>query len=632
MASGKAEVNQLIGPERPGERPNERPRDLTILQSAALLYGDWGTSKAYVIGLAFALAGRSSFWLVLAVSLLNILVGLNYILVCKFYPNGGGVYASVRERSQSFALLGGIFLMCDYIITAALSALSAFSYIGVESPQLYAIGAIFGIGVINFWGPRHTGNLAFFISAVVLLVVGILGFLAIPHLPQAWASTPWLEGSLSKNWLDFSSVVVGLSGIEAIATMTGVMKLDKGSTPDKPTVVKTSTPAIIMVMLEVSIFTALFSLAINAIPTLVVGNDTVMAGGVDVRDSMLKYMGEYFCGSYMSPMMCQIWGIGISFAFGILLLSAVNTAVIGLNSLLFVMAKDGQMPNFFTKMNSFGVPVAPLLFAVFSPIIVLYFISDLETMAHLYAIGFVGAIATNLGSTSTNPKLAMKWRERGFMFATFLVMLLIEVTLFIEKPEARAFVIAVIAVGLFLRALVLEQKEKENLFRWAHIYGKVPKGVERITKIEAPLLTGKKSDHLHDGAILCPVQAVGKTLEFAMQEAKARNKKLYVLFIREQMVVAPRRAMPSMLEDEEACLVYEHVLNYFSPEVVPFEFLYDVSNLPHINIIERAKQLKVGQVILGMPRSNRIVQLVRGDIVSEVYRKLPTDIDLVVIS
>jgi hypothetical protein len=33
-----------------------------------LLYGDWGTSKAYVIGLAFAGAAFSSFPLILAVS------------------------------------------------------------------------------------------------------------------------------------------------------------------------------------------------------------------------------------------------------------------------------------------------------------------------------------------------------------------------------------------------------------------------------------------------------------------------------------------------------------------------------------------------------------------------------------
>ncbi len=36
-----------------------RPRNVDWKRAAALLYGDWGTSKAYVIGLAFIAAGFS---------------------------------------------------------------------------------------------------------------------------------------------------------------------------------------------------------------------------------------------------------------------------------------------------------------------------------------------------------------------------------------------------------------------------------------------------------------------------------------------------------------------------------------------------------------------------------------------
>ena len=54
-----------------------RPRDINYLRAAAILYGDLGTSKAYVLGLAFALAGYASFWFILAVSILTLLVGVN---------------------------------------------------------------------------------------------------------------------------------------------------------------------------------------------------------------------------------------------------------------------------------------------------------------------------------------------------------------------------------------------------------------------------------------------------------------------------------------------------------------------------------------------------------------------------
>jgi hypothetical protein len=40
----------------------ERPRELKWYQAGAMLYGDWGTSKAYVLGIAFALAGHTSWF------------------------------------------------------------------------------------------------------------------------------------------------------------------------------------------------------------------------------------------------------------------------------------------------------------------------------------------------------------------------------------------------------------------------------------------------------------------------------------------------------------------------------------------------------------------------------------------
>ena len=43
-----------------------RPRNVDWKRAAALLYGDWGTSKAYVLGLAFLAAGFSSLPIILA--------------------------------------------------------------------------------------------------------------------------------------------------------------------------------------------------------------------------------------------------------------------------------------------------------------------------------------------------------------------------------------------------------------------------------------------------------------------------------------------------------------------------------------------------------------------------------------
>ena len=90
-------------------------------------------------------------------------------------------------------------------------------------------------------------------------------------------------------------IIVALSGIEAIANATGVMKLDPGTSEKNPCVHIASRKAIIWVMLEVCFFTAFFGFMMNALPHLhVVDHEVLNADGVEVRDSMLRYMGNYF--------------------------------------------------------------------------------------------------------------------------------------------------------------------------------------------------------------------------------------------------------------------------------------------------------------------------------------------------
>src|ERR1041385_4765990 len=173
----------------------KRPRNVDWKRADAILYGDWGTSKAYVIGLAFAVAGYASFWLIAAMCVLVVLVGTNYMIVCRLYPDGGGVYASVRHRSEIISIVGAFLLIADYLVTAAISALSAFAYLGVPHPEKFAALAIFMIGVLNLLGPRHTGGLAFLISVPTVLVVIVLGAFSIPHLGDAWQNLQPLHGS-----------------------------------------------------------------------------------------------------------------------------------------------------------------------------------------------------------------------------------------------------------------------------------------------------------------------------------------------------------------------------------------------------------------------------------------------------
>src|SRR5207247_5221663 len=169
---------------------------------------------------------------------------------------------SVRNRSESLSTLGASFLIADYMVMAAISALSSFQYLGVPHPEKFAAASILTIGLLNLLGPKQTGGLAFLISVPTAIVVVVLGLFSLPHLGTAFGHLQPLHGTFEQNWAGFVGIVLALSGVEAIANATGVMKLDPGTTDENPCVVRTSTPAILIVMVEVCLFTALLGLAI----------------------------------------------------------------------------------------------------------------------------------------------------------------------------------------------------------------------------------------------------------------------------------------------------------------------------------------------------------------------------------
>src|SRR5712672_1308392 len=144
------------------ESRSHRPRNVGWARAAALLYGDWGTSKAYVIGAAFLATQYASLPIIIAVSLLTGLVGYNYVVVCKHFPDGGGVYSSARIQSRLLAVIGALLLVANFTVTAALSGWAAMVYFKVPRESLVAatVGVILLIGVINYFGPKHSGSLA----------------------------------------------------------------------------------------------------------------------------------------------------------------------------------------------------------------------------------------------------------------------------------------------------------------------------------------------------------------------------------------------------------------------------------------------------------------------------------------
>ena len=128
---------------------------------------------------------------------------------------------------------------------------------------------------------------------------------------------------------------------------------------------------------------------------------------------MLKYMGQVFVGGALGPWAGHIFGVAVAVVFALLLLSAVNTAIGGLITVQFLMARDGEMPPVFKQLNSYGVPQVGTIIATLIPAALVLLVSDVSGLADLYAVGVVGAIACNLGATSTDKTIPLSNRQRA---------------------------------------------------------------------------------------------------------------------------------------------------------------------------------------------------------------------------
>lgn len=532
-------------------------------------------------------------------------------------------------------------MIADYIVTAALSALAAFQYLGVSHPAYYAGAAILVIGFLNFFGPKHTGVLAVAISVPTAIVVITLAFFSLPHLGTAIAQLKPLHGGLGHNWIGFVSIVLALSGVEAIANATGVMKLNPGSSLRAPVVTKTSTRALLLVLSEVVGFTALLGLAMTSLPGLAMANGDVSAPGAEgVRDYMLRYMAQVFIGHSLGPICGTIAAWVVSITFGLLLLSAVNTAILGLISISFLMSKDEELPPVFAKLNQFGVPHFALLLVTLIPAALVVLVGDISGLAELYAVGVVGAIATNLGATMTDRKLPLRLYERGLMMVTFCILMAIEVTLFIEKPGARVFAVTILAIGLIMRGLAREHslRKAAKLKAQSHELHRKIEPVELTSRQLPSVVAGipQQSQHRHydhptqhhGGPILAAVRGLGKTLDFAVGEARETGRPLYIMFIREQPVIAPGDRKKKWHDDKDAKMIFESLKEEGLGEtILP---CYTISDSPPDAIADLASTIGAERVIIGASQRGKLVNMLRGDMISTLSKMLPEDMYLVV--
>lgn len=617
-----------------------RPRNVDWKRAAALLYGDWGTSKAYVIGLAFLAAGFSSLPIILAVCALTGLVGINYIVICRHFPDGGGVYSAAKSQGRLLAVIGALLLLADLTVTAALSGWSALSYItsGAEHIAwikflrdhiaLATIAMLLIMGLINFFGPKHSGSFAVALAIPTLIIVIVLIAFSAPHLTTKFLQ-PRHE-SLGALWVQFVGVILALSGAESIANITGVMKLDPGSTMDKPSVARESLKAIIPIAIEVVVGTVLLGWAMLSLPsvlgkTLHLTDPSSVSSVLQLRsEDMLRFIGEQFAAATFSPGVGAFFGWVVGIVFFLLLLSAANTAIVAIIGLLYMMSRDHEMPRQFRRLNSHGVPIYPLLIGVGFPTAVLLFVANFTALAGLYAIGVVGAIAVNVGSCSFNRTAGFTWYDRLLFGVTFCILFFVELTLAHTKPDALFFVVVVLGVGLAVRAYTLKRQGLTTLTV-----------TREVAKMVTPTLAGSMQSRLAEGQkIMVAARGITPVLSFALDEAQLRKACLFVLYVKEVAIyftaAGTRLGRAQWQDDPEANAIMTSVMKLGEERGVPVVPVYAVSQDAAATIVDLSATMGVDYLVLGASQRTAMTKLLRGSVATNIAQQLPDTIQLLI--
>ncbi|MGD9688570.1 MAG: universal stress protein [Phycisphaerales bacterium] len=595
-----------------------RPRDLGWHHAGPLLFGDWGTSRLYVLGLAFSAMHFASPIYLLALSVLMTGVAWAYTIICRCFHTGGGVYTAARRIHPLLAVIGATLLMADYIVTVCISLVDAYHYFGLPEDEgkwatlaacVLAIGVL---GVINWFGARNAGRAALVVAIAAMGFSALIALAAIPFIPEGLRSIKWDSGVPPLDrWINFTGIVLALSGVEAVANMTGLMK--------EP-VARTAKRTIWPVLCEVAILNLVFIVAICGLKAMMAAG-SVSGEWTDsqIQHAAMKVLaieaGQHWLGATAGFVLGKISAV----VFGLLLLSAANTATLAMVSVIYALAQDRELPAPLTKLNYSGVPWIPLLIAVGATTLVLVFVRDLETLAHLYAIGVCGAITIEVFSALVTRELDIsRWERIGLGVVGFVVGS-VWITIALTKYHALLFVSGLVLVTMLTRAGV----------RWR---------AARIAALKLPepqigWLAEVRREPLQLDANKPRIMLAARgrfQAEFAVDMARRRGATLFVIYVRTLRVLDMRPDAMPRIEDDRAAQESLGTATLLAREHgVPCVPIYVCSPKIADEILDYTVTYGCDTLILGKSRRRLFSRALEGDVISEVAKHLPDGVALI---
>ena len=377
------------------ERPRNALGGLGPLLCWAVVFADIGTSVYYTPGILFNRVGVHAALFVALTLIVFVLLTIKYAEVAVRYPEGGGVVTVGAQAIHPFAgLIGGLFILVDYFLTSALSALSGLIYLSVLAPgligvvTLLTVVALILLAGLNLVGINADAKVTAVVAivalgsqlAVVIAVLAHAGFgNALMAIPKT-LSGPRIGGIGLLT--GYAGAFLAFSGLESISQLAPAM-----ARPQR----RVAPRAMIIVV---------FTVAITS-PLLTLWSTTLLNAGSTNPNQFISALGGYAAGPLLQT--------EVAASAGLLLIFASNTAIIGCYHVFLALSKLRFLPQVLQHRNRWrNTPQWSVLAAVVIPIAVVV-ISDgnVGLLGDMYAFGLLGAFSV----TSVCLDI-VRWRER----------------------------------------------------------------------------------------------------------------------------------------------------------------------------------------------------------------------------
>ena len=410
----------------------------------AVVFADIGTSIYYVPGILHHLFGtRAAIFVVMTLAVF-VLLCIKYAEVAWRYPEGGGVVTVASRALHPFVgLLGGLLIMVDYFLTAAISAVSGVLYLGVLVAPLsnlfvatmVTIAALVCLGILNVIGIRESARvsalfavLAFAgqmsVIAAVLVLAGPAAFAdSIHRLQTGVPLTPLVVIT------GYGAAFLAFSGLESVAQISPAMREPRR---------RISSRTMALVVLTIGITSPLLTLwttTLQSLPNPVAEQQAV------------SLLGTHFGGPPI--------GDFAAVSGALLLIFASNTAVIGGYHVLLALTRMGFLPRPVEARNRLRhTPHVAIAAVVLVPVaLVAKSQANVNFLGDLYAFGLLGAFVLTCFSLDL-----VRWREgvRGWLggagyalgVLTTIAVLSAWCINLVQKPDATRFGGGLTVLGL----------------------------------------------------------------------------------------------------------------------------------------------------------------------------------------